>query len=81
MKLSKLNLGNSVYQAKESGSFSGLTMRNGRLINNRPDGQTGIAQAADVRKAMKRAEKISIVARGTAMGEMMSEMGECSDCD
>jgi hypothetical protein len=58
-----------------------LTVRNGRLINNRPDGQTGIAQAAEIRKSMKRAEKISIVAKGTAMGEMMSEMGECSDCD
>jgi hypothetical protein len=73
MKLSKLNLGNSVYQAKESGSFSGLTMRNGRLVNNRPDGQTGLAQAAEIRKAMKVAEKVSIVAKGTAMGEMMSE--------
>lgn len=73
MKFSKLNLGNSVYQAKESGSFSGLTMRNGRLINNRPDGQTGLAQAAEIRKAMKVAEKVSIVAKGTAMGEMMSE--------
>lgn len=81
MKLGKLNFGNSVYQSKASGAFDGLTMRNGRLINNRPDGQTGIAQAADIRKSMKRAEKISIVARGTAMGEMMSEMGECSDCD
>lgn len=76
MKLGKLNFGNSVYQSKASGSFDGLTMRNGRLINNRPDGQTGIAQAADIKRSMKRAEKISIVARGTAMGEMMSEMGE-----
>jgi len=73
MKLSKLNLGNSVYQAKESGSFSGLTMRNGRLVNNRPDGQTGLAQAAEIRKAMKVAEKVSIVAKGTAIGDMMSE--------
>jgi hypothetical protein len=56
-------------------------MKNGRLINNRPDGQTGIAQAADIKRSMKMAEKISIVAKGTAMGEMMSEMGECSDCD
>jgi hypothetical protein len=47
------------------------------LINNRPDGQTGIAQAAQVKKAMKTAEKISIVARGTAMGEMM-EGDDCS---
>jgi hypothetical protein len=81
MKMGKLNFGNSVYQSKESGSFDGLTMKNGRLINNRPDGQTGIAQASDVRRAMKRAEKISIVAKGTAMGEMMSDMSEMGECD
>ncbi len=81
MKLGKLNLGNSVYQERSSGSFDGLTVRNGRLINNRTDGQTGIAQAADIRRSMKKAEKVMIVAKGTAMGEMMSEMGECSSCD
>lgn len=74
-----LNLRNSIYQQKNVGSFEGLTVKDGMLINNRPDGQSGIAQAAQVRKAMKTAEKISIVARGTAMGEMMSEMGE--ECD
>jgi hypothetical protein len=73
-----LKLSNSVYSSNE---FSGLTVRNGRLINNRPDGQTGIAQAADVRKSMKQAEKIMVVAKGTAMGEMMSEMGEIGSCD
>ena len=81
MKNVKLNFGNSVYQSRTSGSFDGLTMKNGRLINNRPDGQTGIAQAAQVRKSMKQAEKIMVVAKGTAMGEMMSEMGEYSNCD
>lgn len=74
-----LKLGSSIY-ANDS-KFGGLTMRNGRLINNRPDGQTGIAQAAEMRKSMKKAEKVMIVAKGTAMGEMMSEMGECMDCD
>jgi hypothetical protein len=69
----KLDLGNSIYQGAK---FSGLTVRNGRLINERPDGQTGIAQAAQIRKSMKTAEKVSIVARGTAMGEMMSDMYE-----
>ena len=78
MKRGKLDLGSSIYS---SDKFDGLTVRNGRLINNRPDGQTGIAQASEIRKSMKRAEKISIVAKGTAMGEMMSEMGECSSCD
>lgn len=74
----RFDLGNSIYQ---DAKFNGLTVRNGRLINERPDGQTGIAQAAQIRKSMKVAEKVSIVARGTAMGEMMSDMGGCSDCD
>ncbi len=74
----RLNLGNSIYQQKNSGSFSGLTVKDGMLINNRPDGQTGIAQAAQIRKSIKNAEKVSIIARGNAMGEMMSEMEE--DC-
>jgi hypothetical protein len=73
-----LKLSNSIYSGSQ---YDGLTVRNGRLINNRPDGQTGIAQAAEIRKSMKRAEKVSMIAKGTAMGEMMSEMGECSDCD
>jgi hypothetical protein len=73
-----LKLSDSIYSGSK---FDGLTVRNGRLINNRPDGQTGIAQAADIRKSMKRAEKVMIVAKGTAMGEMMSEMGDCMDCD
>jgi hypothetical protein len=45
------------------------------LINNRPNGITGIAQAAQVRKAMKVAEKVSIIARGNSMSEMME--GDC----
>lgn len=73
-----LKLSDSIYSGSK---FDGLTVRNGRLINNRPDGQTGIAQASDIRKSMKRAEKVMIVAKGTAMGEMMSEMGDCMDCD
>lgn len=73
-----LNLKNSIYQQKNVGSMNGLTVSNGMLINNRPDGQTGIAQAAQVKKAMKTAEKVSVIARGTAMGEMMSEMED--DC-
>lgn len=72
-----LNLKNSIYQQKTSGSFGGLTVNDGMLINNRPDGQTGIAQLAQMKKSIKTAEKISIVARGTAMGEMMDE-DDCS---
>jgi hypothetical protein len=70
-----LNLKNSIYQKTSSGSFDGLTVSDGRLINNRPNGITGIAQAAQVRKAMKVAEKVSIIARGNSMSEMME--GDC----
>jgi hypothetical protein len=73
-----LKLSDSIYSGSK---YDGLTVRNGRLINNRPDGQTGIAQAADIKRSMKRAEKVMIVAKGTAMGEMMSEMGEMGSCD
>jgi hypothetical protein len=73
-----LKLSDSIYSGSK---FDGLTVKNGRLINNRPDGQTGIAQASDIRKSMKRTEKVMIVAKGTAMGEMMSEMGESFSCD
>lgn len=72
-----LNLGNSIYQQKNSSSYSGLTVKDGMLINNRPDGQTGIAQAAQLRKAMQRAEKISTMSTAFMMGETMSEMGDC----
>jgi hypothetical protein len=78
MKRQPLDLGNSVYQQKNTGSFDGLTVKDGMLINNRPDGQTGIAQAAQMRKAMHRAEKISTMASAFTMGEMLSDMGE--DC-
>jgi hypothetical protein len=73
-----LNLKNSIYQQKTNGSYSGLTVKDGMLINNRPDGQTGIAQAAQMKKAMQRAEKISTMSAAFYMGETMSDMQE--DC-
>jgi len=68
-----LNLRNSIYQQKTSGGYNGLTVKDGMLINDRPDGQTGIAQLAQMKKAMKTAEKVSIIARGNAMSEMMED--------
>jgi len=68
----KLKLSNSIY--RDYGS--GLDVKNGRLINNRPDGQTGIAQAANTKKVMKRAEKVGMIAEGVSMGNMRSEMLE-----
>jgi hypothetical protein len=42
--------------------MDGLTVKNGRLVNERPNGVTGIQQAADIKKTMKRAKKISMIA-------------------
>ena len=52
----------------------GLTMKNGRLINNRPDGMTGIAEASRLRQSVRRAEKISMIADGISLAEMRENM-------
>lgn len=52
----------------------GLTVRDGRLINNRPDGKNGIEKAAELRKAMKRAEKIQMYSEAVALGNMKEDM-------
>jgi hypothetical protein len=71
----KLSIGNSIYQGGYAGG-DGLTVKDGRLINNRPDGQTGIAQMAKLRKEAKRQEKIDVIAEGYSRGEMISEAKE-----
>jgi len=71
----KLNLKNSIY-SKGYTMGSGLDVENGRLINNRPDGMTGIAQAANTKKVMKRLEKVDMIAEGVSMGNMRSESFE-----
>lgn len=73
--MKKLKLSNSIY----AGSVmmgSGLDVQGGRLINNRPDGMTGIAQAAVAKKAMKRMDKVGMIAEGVSMGYMRAEMME-----
>jgi hypothetical protein len=52
----------------------GLTVRNGRLINNLPDGTMGIQAAADARKMRRREEKIDMMASAYERAEMRSEM-------
>lgn len=65
----KLKLSNSIY--RDYGS--GLEVKGGRLINNRPDGMTGIAQAAMTKKEMKRASKIEMYSDAVALGNLKSE--------
>lgn len=71
-----LNLKNSIYQQKNGSSYNGLTVNDGMLINNRPDGQTGIAHIAQLKKSIHRAEKIATMSAAFTIGEMNSDMGE-----
>jgi len=70
-----LKLSGSVYRNGGS-DLNGLTVRNGRLMNDRPCGNMGIVDAANARKEMRRQEKIDMIAEGYARGEMRAEMSE-----
>jgi len=65
------NLG-SIYGIMDDG----LTVKDGRLINNRPCSKNGIEKAAELRKAIKRAEKIEMYSEAVALGELKAEMRE-----
>jgi hypothetical protein len=53
-----LKMENSIY----SKNYSGLTVRNGRLINEQPNvGMAGVTAAALQRKAMRQEKKISMM--------------------
>jgi hypothetical protein len=52
----------------------GLTIKNGRLINNRPNNMTGIQEAAMYRQQMKKQYKIDCIADGIERAEMREEM-------
>lgn len=48
----------------------GLSVKNGRLINERPCGISGIQEAVNIKKMKKRAEKISMIAEGNRIAEI-----------
>ena len=48
-------------------SMGGLTVKDGRLINDRVDGLSGIAQANNLRNNIKKADKVSTIADGIRM--------------
>jgi hypothetical protein len=50
-------------------SMGGLTVKDGRLINDRPNGITGIAQAAQLKKSSYRAKKVDMMADGIELAE------------
>jgi len=54
--------------------FSGLRVKDGRLINDRPVGKSGLEEAANIRQAMKRNEKSNMIADGIERAEMRKGM-------
>lgn len=57
-------------------NYSGLTVKNGRLINNRPVGKSGIEEAAELRKMVKKNEKTNMIADGIERAEMRKDMNK-----
>jgi hypothetical protein len=58
------------------GILDGLEMRNGRLINNAPDGMTGIQKLAMMKKARRVEEKTMIMENAMYRAEMRADMME-----
>jgi hypothetical protein len=56
--------------------YDGLTIKNGRLINNRPTGTTGIQEAAQIRKDLKKAEKLQMYSEAVSLGIQKAEYVE-----
>lgn len=51
----------------------GLTVKKGRLINERPNGMTGIQQAANMKRIIKEDRKIKMIADGIERAESMKK--------
>lgn len=68
----KVNLQNSIYQQKKAGP--GLSVECGMMINNRPNSTTGIQKMCDLKKAVKKADKISMMAEAVALGNIKEDM-------
>ena len=51
----------------------GLYVKDGRLVNDRPDGMTGIAKAAMMKKALKKQENIAEIAEGIRRAQMLEK--------
>lgn len=56
--------------------YNDLTVKDGRLINNRPNSTTGIQEAAQIKKALKKAEKIQMYSEAVSIGMQKADMIE-----
>ncbi len=59
---------------KISDMVDGLYVKNGRLINGRPNGMTGIQQAANMKRIIDEDRKIKMIADGIERSEMRKNM-------
>jgi len=66
----QMNLG----KATSSNYVSGLYVKNGRLINDREPGMSGIAQAANMKRIITEDRKIKVIADGIERAEMNKNM-------
>jgi hypothetical protein len=58
------------YNSNTSDYVNGLYVKDGRLINGRPDGVSGIEEASMYRKQMKKQYKIDCIADGIERAKM-----------
>lgn len=56
--------------------YDDLTIRNGRLINTRPNDVTGIQQAVRIKKELKKQEKIATMSEAMFRAEMRADLVE-----
>ena len=55
---------------------NGLYVKDGRLVNSRPCSISGIEEAANIRKATKRARKVEEIAEGIRIADEMKTMDD-----
>lgn len=51
-------------------------MKNGRLVNDRPDGMTGIQEAAQIKQTLKKAKKLEMYSEAVALGIQKAKISE-----
>ena len=56
--------------------YNDLTVRNGRLINTRPNDKTGIQKACEIKKELKKQEKIAVMSEAMYRAELRADFME-----
>ena len=59
---------------KKSDMVDGLYVKNGRLINDRPNSMTGIQRAANMKRIIDEDRKIKMIANGIERADMRKDM-------